>query len=368
MKNTHVTIFGIGVEHYSSDLLADLPGPRNDVANIKKILIENKATALFNKNRFIEIINPNLCELKTKINNYILGRSAKKDILIFYYSGHGIAIGRNDFGFCTTDTIISPGENAVLPLSVLKFSELVASLLIADVIPIFIIDSCYSGIANNQLRISPSDAISDLRDKTHSIFASSYALLCSCADNQASIDTLNGGLFSSCLFEVAIQGFTKKEIDKPRLTLKDIFPRIEQTILSATADNSPRLFLGPTLPEFPLLINSGYKIRSYSLSSTFIKILEALWNQGKEKELTIAEIGKIGGNSAYCNHNKLAFSPWSLIETVPGSKKKRLSARGRNFMKGQLQVPRKLMQDPKSGDIVPDPKTKKVSYLDYKKT
>src|SRR3990172_8819933 len=143
---TRVTILAIGVSNYDDPYLASLHGPEHDVQNLKQLLAENPKTALFESNQFVEVLNPDSGELRQFLNEYLMGRSAEGDILIFYFSGHGVSIGRDDFGFCTTDTIIHPTSHVVLPLSVIKFSEILSSINLANVIPVFIIDACYSGI------------------------------------------------------------------------------------------------------------------------------------------------------------------------------------------------------------------------------
>ena len=73
------------------------------------------------------------------IQNYLFERSADQDVLFLFFSGHGTAIGRDDFGFCMKDAIVQPEDNVVLPTSVVKLSEIIGTLRIKDVSLVLIV-------------------------------------------------------------------------------------------------------------------------------------------------------------------------------------------------------------------------------------
>jgi len=150
--SSRVTVIAIGVNKYQDQRLRNLNGAHKDIEKLRILLTKNKKTAIFDLKQFLELRDPDSNEFRQTINEYVLSRSVDGDILILYFSGHGVAIGRDDFGFCTTDTIIHPVSGVVLPLSVVKFSEILQSVNTANVIPVIIIDACYSGIAGNYLR------------------------------------------------------------------------------------------------------------------------------------------------------------------------------------------------------------------------
>ena len=253
---SRITVIAVGVGKYKDTHLRRLEGPQQDLDNLRELLTGNSSTALYPSNQFIEILNPSKEELSEALNGYIMSRSAEGDILIFYFSGHGVSIGRDDFGFCTVDTIIHPTTRVTLPLSVVKFSELLSSLYVANVVPVMIIDACYSGIAGKALEIPPIEAISSMQHQLHSFAASSYALLCSCSDDEASIDTTEGGVFSQYFVEVAAEGVETSVVSSPILTLRNIYPKLNEKVLSSPDSTIPRLYLGPTLPDFPLIKNT----------------------------------------------------------------------------------------------------------------
>jgi hypothetical protein len=343
---SRVTIIAVGNDNYQDQHFQRLYGVKNDLDNIKYLFINNK-TAIFKDKQYIELFNCDSNSLRKAINDYILSRSADNDILIFYFSGHGVAIGRNDFGFCTTDTIIHLIANVVLPSSVFTFSELLNSLYISNIVPIIIIDACYSGAAGKNLIISPIEAIATMRDQLHNLSASSFALLCSCSDNQQSLETINGGIFSTNLIKISTEGIFPK--DKYYLSLLDFFQELIHDVYNSSYDAFPRLFIGATLPVFPICKNPSYSPQTYALVKHLVDVLLALWNGGENRYLTPKEIDEICGKGAYGNHNKLSLSPWSLVEDVPNSKKRTLSKRGIDFINGTISIPQKIIQDPKTG-------------------
>ncbi len=361
---SRVTVMAIGVDQYEDPSFRNLYGPLSDLDNLHNLLVGSKHTALFGDNQFISLFNPSAHDLRNQINNYVLERSADKDIILFYFSGHGVPVGRNDFGFCTTDTKIFPNRGP-LPMSVVKYSELLRSLEIANVIPIVIIDACYSGLAGTPHYIESIDAISTMRDHIHSRFASEFALLCACSDEQFTEDTPYGGKFSQYLFSIAQDGLSGDDASTPLLSLQSIFNNLNRKVLSEVFEERPRLFIGPTLPEFPFVKNTKFALRSYTLSPTLVDVVKVLWNDGEERKLSPHELGELLTKGAYCNHNKLSFLPWDLVETIPGTRIRRISPRGRDFMQGILSVPHKIIEDPVSGSHIRANNTHNVSIGDY---
>jgi hypothetical protein len=348
---SRITILAVGVEKY--DHMKRLWGPRKDVEQLRALLTENTQTALVDSVRFRELYDPTVSDLAKAINEYTMERSANGDILIFYFSGHGVPIGRDDFGFCTTDTFIHPVEQAAFPLTVVKYSELIQTIYIAGVVPVIIIDACYSGVAGRSLVIPSIEAIAGMQQQLHSRAASKYALLCSCSDDEEALDTPEGGVFSRCLMEVAAKGIKSSDVKKEHLTLHDIFPMLEESVQSCIVNSTPRLFLGATLPEIPLVMNTQYSPPSYALTGHLLSVIEALWNHGQPRDLTPSLILDMCGNGAYGNHSKLSLEPWDLVETVSRPRRRRLTSRGRAFADNQLKVPKAIIKDAKSGKWIP---------------
>lgn len=344
-----ITILAIGVENYQH--LKPLRGPTTDVANLRHLLVEDPTTALFAPEQFIELIDPEINDLRGKINQYVMTRQNKDNILVFYFSGHGIALNPSDFGFCTVDTFWQSETDMALPLSLLRFSDLLQTLIAGRITPVIIIDACYSGMAG---RVLDMHFIEDLRGEVQRENASTYALLCSCTSRELSVDTSDGGIFSHYLVEAAREGIHKSQHKSPYLSLQHIFPNLSKRVDSYTASsNTPQFYIGHTLPEFPIVKNTQYKPLSYQLSAQFAKIIKALWNDGNERELTRADFNQLCGAGAYGNHKKLSLPPWQLVEGVPGdTRKRRLTERGRAFAQGQLKVPKKIVRNPETNEFV----------------
>jgi len=363
---SRISIIAVGVSNYLEPL-NHLTGPLSDVRKLENLLVKNKNTALFSENQFSKLENPSSNDIKNKINEYVIGRSADQDILIFYFSGHGIALNNNDFGFCATDTIINPKSNTPMPFSLVKYSELITSLYSANIIPMIIIDACYSGAAGRAHYIPPIESIFNLNKIIHSFNASQYCLLCSSSQDEYSHEDRQvlGGLFSNIFSSIGERGISPDKEIGEYLIIQNIFPEIVKIISQVTEEMTPRLFIGETLPKFPLMKNVQFRCSRISLSPTLVMILKHLWNDGNCRTLTPPEIGKLCGNGAYCNHNKLSFKDWDLVETLPHSKSRRLNERGILFMKGQLKVPKVLLFNPSTKEIIPEDKDFLVGINDF---
>jgi hypothetical protein len=340
---SRVNIIAVGVERYH--YMRPLFGPRSDLENLHRVLVSSPDTALFEDQQFVELLNPTCDELRSQIGAYILGRSASGDILIFYFSGHGISIGNTDFGFCTVDTMIHPGSNTVLPLTVVKFSELLETLAVMDVIPVIIIDACYSGMVGNVV-LSSNEAINHIHQGIQKSAASSYALLCSCSPIQASFDSPQGGIFSQILYDVLNNGVPNLRRESDVVGVKDIYRPIVDVIERNAYDATPRLYVGETFPDFPIAKNILFSPQTYSFVGHLKRIVEVLWNNEVERELSPREILDLCGQGAYGNHQKLSLGPWMLVENSPGSKNRRLTDRGRLFAQGRLEIPRTIVKEP----------------------
>jgi hypothetical protein len=356
---SRVTVMAVGVEAYTG--MHRLRGSKVDVETLFNTLVRSPRTALYQNNPFIKLINPTSEELRTRLTSYALDRSAQGDILIFYFSGHGIPVGYDDFGFCTIDTIVHPQANSVLPLTVLKFSDLLGTLSIVGVVPVVIIDACYSGLAGEVL-ISAQKIITAMQTIITRTSASNYALLCSCSELQTTSDGHEGGFFSRCLFQLLDRGL---EHNPPLVSLRDLFNPLTQ-LVEEQAEVNPRLFIGDTLTDFPISRNTLYTPQRYSLVSHLKKVILALWNDGNERELDRGEIqGFCGpGTGAYGNHNKLSYEPWQLVDNNPATRKRRLTEGGRLFVQGKLTIPRNIIKDPISKRWIAEQDSPQISFQD----
>jgi hypothetical protein len=51
---------------------------------------------------------------------------------------------------------------------------------------------------------------------------------------------------------------------------------------------------------------------------------------------------------------------------VPNTRRRRLTERGIKFLSGDLEVPKTLIEDPLTNEIIPSKNTKYVKYTNYK--
>lgn len=126
------TVIAVGINNYQ--FLKKLNGPLKDVDCLEKLLCLNTDTALFTES-FIKLTDITVEELRKEITKYAVNRTASNDILIFYFSGHATLIGNKDLGLCLKDSQYHQEYNASIPLSVVRFSDLVETLASVKVDP-----------------------------------------------------------------------------------------------------------------------------------------------------------------------------------------------------------------------------------------
>jgi len=344
-EQTRVTIIAVGVCQYRN--LRRLTGPEIDLQNLKAIFVDDPDLALFEQRQYRELLNPTSEQLRQTINQYIQDRGADNDILLFYFSGHGAPIGGTDFAFCTTDTVYLTEERTILPMTAVSFTDILRTLWIKKVTPVFIIDTCFSGMAGGALLTMSNQLIDELQGEIQRKYASSYALFCSAPNDEEVRDNPqgNGGLLSASLVELSEEGLEAHDRRSPTIFFTDIYPHLRRKVEAHAIGPIPILMLGPTLPAFSVFKNIDFSPLEYRLQPHLVAVLRALWNNGNPRELRPRDIADITGlKGAYGNHRKLSFGPWNLVETV-GRSNRKLNERGIAFMQGKLRVPRDIVSD-----------------------
>lgn len=349
------TIIAVTVSQYSH--LPRLPGAGKDLRHIKNALITGD-TAIYGQPQFIALENQTVEQARQAVLKYAYSRSAHGDVLMFYFSGHGCIIGDNDFGFCLTDTMLSAESKIILPLSVLSFREVVQTLSIHDVHPVFIIDACFSG-ATARTIVPSIGAIMD-----HELYvqvAGSYGLLCSSSADTTSIDTNNGGVFTNALCSIVSEGLSdRQQRHWPFVTMRGLASPLQDR-LAHEGYSLPKCYIGPDLPEVPIAKNASYKPQSEYFSPQMRKVIEHLWNNGSPREATGSELGRIAGAGAYANHSKLSLQPWNLLEDGHTRSSRRLTRRGKQFAQGKIAIPKRIIKDPITWKWIAVRKTERLS-------
>lgn len=340
-----VRAFVIGVGNYEADDLTNLAGPQEDVAQIRHLLTRDP-TGLYNDDQVTVLEDPSLDDVRKEFVDYVRQRSAKGDICLVFFSGHGCVLRGNEFAFCFRDARLRSDSGDMLPLSVMRFSDLLGTLATADITPVVIVDACNSGVTGWATSTGVSATLESMHDQMHRSAGTTYAMLCACSERHVASDDINGGAFTSAMIEVLEGGLVEKHKRKETVTLSDVFPQLQRACEQVPDIALPRLYLSPDLPPFELCRNVAYQRLSYRFTPYMKELVEELWNNGKPREMTLAQIRSFRAGS-YGNHNKLSYAPWDLIEDVPGAKPRtrRLTERGRKFAQGKLEIVREIEAD-----------------------
>ncbi len=354
------TVFAIGVSSYAQ--LSPLPGVSKDMKLIKRLFLDKK-TGVYKPSQFFEFVNPTVEAVRSAILKYCYGRSARGDILIFYFSGHGCVIGAGNFGFCMTDTKMGFEQEGILPLSVLGFREVIQTLAAVDVHPVFIIDACFSGATAHTLsRIHEA-----MEDDLHRHAAGSYGFLCSSHSDTASIDTNEGGAFTKSFCAIVTAGLDDNyQRHWPILTIKSIGLPLRER-LEREGYPLPRCYTGPQLPEIPLAKNIRFRPQSEYFAPYMKRIIEHMWNKGQPREVTVTEIRNELGTGAYANHSKLELLPWSLVEKDRSTSSRRLTKKGKRFAQDKERIPDRIIKEPVSWKWIAAPDAGLIRISDVRR-
>ncbi|MDO8530617.1 MAG: caspase family protein [Dehalococcoidia bacterium] len=337
--NVHVII--AAVWDYENKALQGLSGPAKDVVMMKRFFDSTESNVGVHASKEVEVLeNPTAEKLRAVLVNYQDTRSATGDILIFYFSGHGAVLG-DQFVFCFKDTMIRP-DGTYVPLTVLRFDDIVQTLAGAQVHPVFILDACFSGTAGANDLLS---LVSAMHEKVRLASGRSYALLCACHAQGPAEDTPKGGAFTKALFDAGQAGLADKAHRRQKfLEVKDLSQSV-QARLTREGFPLPKSWFGDDLPSFPLVRNVAFQPRIETLMPHHGQTLDLLWNNGNPRTVTITDIRENCGQSAYGNHRKLSWG-WNLVENAGDSKHRRLTELGKRFMAGDLKVSEVIEWDP----------------------
>ncbi|MEM9276003.1 MAG: GTP-binding protein [Cyanobacteria bacterium P01_F01_bin.143] len=133
----------IGVGNYDPDSFKNhtLNTPPNNVAALQEVLVDSQI-GFFDE--VYPLVNPNLLTMQTKIEDIFI-KSEKSDLVLLYFSGHGIKDESNKLYLTNCDTKKYPSGE-------LAKSTAVSSSFILDIMAscsvrrqIIILDSCFSG-------------------------------------------------------------------------------------------------------------------------------------------------------------------------------------------------------------------------------
>lgn len=352
-----VSVLSVGVNRY--EYMPRLNGAINDVRALHNILVEDETTASLQESQFKSLENPSSSILRNAITEWIRSRGAPNDILVFYFSGHAVPLGYQDIGLCTTETIIHPLSGLPIQTSLISLREIVSSIASIKADPVIILDTCFSGKAGSTIQI----ALEEMRKVVQSEAGSAYALMASCNCLESSVENGNQGIFSKILVDTCQAGIDS--VNEPFLSLSDLHPLIRQELEKSVYDMLPQLFVGDTLPKFGFVQNTAYAPRMEKFTPYFIECLTFLWNNGSPKTVRTSEIRDNLNAGVYGNNSKLKLEPWRLIDNAESSRTRKLTERGIQFMKGELEIAQEIVKDVESNSWKPAPNSKMTSIRDF---
>ncbi len=347
-----VTIMAIGCDHY--DYLKPLNNVQTDLSRIKEIFCQSEYSVYAEKN-FQLIYDGTSIDFRKAIQDYVYSRSAEQDILFLFFSGHGTAVGRDDFGFCMRDAFIHPEEGVILPTSIVKLSEIIGSLNIKNISLILFVDACYSGQISKQIAIPFTEITAEMNKSLVAYSGSFFGFVTSCSSVEQIGDI---GVLSKGLKDICDQGTDSNNVYLSLGTLPETLTEIINN--HSRGDTHSRIFI-PTgrISTIPLCKNVQYfippePVNIYSFTKPYLHLLLVLWNNGNSISLNASEIlERTGSQSAYANHNKLSFTPWDLLKTNRNGKRE-LSQKGIEFLKGERKIPKIISENKNTRECNPE--------------
>lgn len=340
--------------------LSKLPFTLIDADNVRNVIIENDKIRLIPECNFSQLINPDCQKVGNFFSNFINSLSAQGEILVLYFSGHGLVIDNDDFGFCFIDTEFHNETDTIFPFSVIRLSDVLKTLTIMNVIPVLIIDACFSGIAGKLLINTRNNAMDIIKNNLNEEYGLNYALFCSCSSRYETYENKHGGFFTQCFIK-SIQEGNKQNKRNEYLTVVDIYLLLKSITRKETFEIYPQLFLGEAFADIALVRNIEYQPIIYRFDNTLKSIIHLLWNQGEIRDLSRKEIQQLAGSGAYGNHSKLSYGGWNLVDDNPKTKKRRLTKKGIEFASGNLKIPEEIIKNVENNKYEPKKDTRYIS-------
>jgi len=349
------TVLMAGVADY--DELPKLAGPSYDMDMAARLFAENPDVALFVAERVNELHNPTNEVFRNAIAEYAQARSARGDILIIYFTGHGCIMPNGSFGFCLKDTRLGGLINTVLATTAVSAEDVLSTLAVADVYPVLILDACFSSATSPQ---GSTASVLTVEESLQRHNAETYALLASSSSMSVSVDTSGGGAFTQALYTVVLNGLSDAAGRRsPFITLDQLAGPLQEE-LSRMGVPLSRCFVGRDFPILPISKNPSYRPQSESFAPYMRRIIELLWNSGNPVEAPISEFSTKIGPGAYANHSKLSLLPWGLVEDAGSNSVRRLTPRGEKFARGEISIPKVIMRDPFTEEWKAAPQTERI--------
>ncbi|MBD2297684.1 caspase, EACC1-associated type [Nostoc sp. FACHB-190] len=196
----------IGISEYQEPTLAPLPKAVEDVEAMRRVL-ENPEMGDFDSVTVLK--NPQRQELEREIYNLYANRQ-KDDLVLLYFSGHGVTVENGDFYFSTCET--QKNQNKLLPFTAVAATS-VHKLMNESKSKrrVVILDCCFSGAFAKGLTAKDSGTI----DLQQQLGGEGTAILTASTSTQYAFasDDLDLSIYTQYLVEGIEKGAADKDGD-----------------------------------------------------------------------------------------------------------------------------------------------------------
>ncbi len=244
---THYAVLIGNSQFLLESKLSPLTSPLKDVEGLTAEL-KAEDRGLFDK--VIPLANQSSVEIRKTLNR-LLKESGKNDLILLYYSGHGLPNNKNnDLYLATADT-----EADLLESTALSFEQIykwIGQSYCKKVV--IILDCCYSGMAGQVFKSDLTSQLQSLNDKVIGT-----CLITAASNDQVALDQSDGGysLFTKHLIH-GLRGEADRD-SSGLVTLGELFHYVREKVTADNPDQVPKRFLKDENGEL-ILAKSGREV------------------------------------------------------------------------------------------------------------
>ncbi|AFY47667.1 hypothetical protein Nos7524_1801 [Nostoc sp. PCC 7524] len=281
----------IGVSEYQADLKA-IPSAVSDVEALKQVLI-NPEMGDFPESNVTVLPNPNKREMELAIYKLFASRQ-KDDLVLFYFSGHGVKDESRKLYLSTSETILDKGR--LIPPTAVEARYLHDRMNESkSKQQVIILDSCFSGAFPEGFNIK-SDGI-DSVDIAKELNSEGRAILTSSTSTQYSFE--HAGYDLSIYTRYLVEGITNGAADQ------DGDGRISVDELHNYASGKVREVSPAMTPQF-YPVKEGYKIW---LAKAPVNDPKLIYRKEVERRVNQGKISKVARRLLNSKQTQLSLLP-----------------------------------------------------------
>ncbi|MGF6547618.1 caspase family protein [Paraburkholderia youngii] len=226
----------IGVTRFSDPELSGLRAPRSDVEALKAVL-EDPARGGFSE--VIPSIDEDLIEIRDKLSA-LLDDRGPKDMVLLYYSGHGVVDRGNNLFLATGETRFERPRARSLPSSEVR--EMMQHSRAGKVV--VILDCCHSGVFTEGIKGKAEAVNANTFDPGEG--AEGYYVLTATTGIQYALDSQTAQPSLSHFTSWLVDGLGRGEAapDRPFITLDDLWSYVSRRARQSEAAMTPSRYVG----------------------------------------------------------------------------------------------------------------------------